>query len=219
MLIAGIDEAGRGPCLGPMVLAVTTIEKRFEERLLEIGVKDSKMLSPKQRLEQFGQIKIAVNEFATVHIEPQELDALMDWRSLNEIEAMKIGFLLNNLKQKPEIVFVDAPDVIEANFSRRIRKYIDFETTIRSEHKADVNYPIVSSASIIAKVERDKKIEELAKKFGCVGSGYSHDPLTIAFLKKWVQEHKALPPFARKAWGTSKRIEGELFQKKLFQLE
>jgi ribonuclease HII len=140
----------------------------------------------------------------------------MDWRSLNEIEAMKIGFLLNNLKQKPVVVFVDAPDIIEANFAKRIKKYLSFDTVIRSEHKADVNYPIVSSASIIAKVERDKRIEELAEKFGCVGSGYSHDPLTIAFLKKWMKDHKELPPFARRAWDTNKRIEGELFQKKLF---
>lgn len=216
MLIAGIDEAGRGPCLGPMVLAVTSIEKRNEQKLVEIGVKDSKMLSPKQRSEQFGKIKRAVSEFATVHIEPEELDKLMDWRSLNEIEAMKIGHLLNNLKQKPEIVFVDAPDVIEGNFTKRIHKYLSFDIAIRSEHKADVNYPIVSSASIIAKVERDKRIEELAKEFGCLGSGYSHDPLTISFLKRWMESHKALPPFARKAWSTNQRISDEFFQKKLF---
>jgi len=199
-----------------MVLAVASIEKKEEERLLEIGVKDSKLLSPKQRLEQFGQILGALKEFATVHIEPNELDALMDWRSLNEIEAMKIGHLLNNLKEKPEIVFVDAPDVIEGNFSKRIRKYIDFDVTLRSEHKADFNYPIVSSASIIAKVERDRRIDELAKEFGCIGSGYPHDPLTIAFVKNWMKTHKELPHFARKAWGTNKRIEAEAFQKKLF---
>jgi len=216
MIIAGIDEAGRGPCLGPMVLAVTSIEKKNEEKLLEIGVKDSKMLSPRQRLEQFGKIKGAVNEFATVHIEPEELDRLMDWRSLNEIEAMKIGFLLNNLKQKPDVVFVDACDVIEENFTKRIRKYLVFDVSIKSEHKADVNYPIVSSASIIAKVERDKRIEELSKEFGCMGSGYPHDPLTISFLKKWMDSHKALPPFARHAWDTNKRITDEFFQRKLF---
>ena len=216
MIIAGIDEAGRGPCLGPMVLAVTSIEKKDEEKLLEIGVKDSKMLSPRQRNEQFGKIKDAVLEFATVHIDPEELDRLMDWRSLNEIEAMKIGFLLNNLKHKPDIVFVDACDVIEENFATRIRKYLVFDVIIRSEHKADVNYPIVSSASIIAKVERDLRIEELSKEFGCVGSGYSHDPLTISFLKKYMDSHKCLPPFARKAWDTNKRINEEFFQRKLF---
>ena len=64
----------------------------------------------------------------------------------------------------------------------------------------------VAAASIIAKVERDRRIEELAKQFGRIGSGYSHDPLTISFLQKWMRSHRQLPPFARKAWDTNKRI-------------
>ncbi len=215
MLIAGIDEAGLGPCLGPMVLCVATIEKAEEEKLLEIGVKDSKQLTASQREKQFGQLQKVLREFRTIHILPHEMDALMDWKSLNEIEAMKIGYLLNSLKEKPEVVFIDSPDVIEKNFARRIRKYVSYGLKIKSEHKADVNYPKVSGASIIAKVERDAVIAELAKEFGEIGSGYSHDPKTIAFLENWMKHNKALPHFARKAWDTNKRILDKKFQKSL----
>jgi ribonuclease HII len=216
MLIAGIDEAGRGPCFGPMVLAVATISKEKETELLEIGVKDSKLLSPEQRAEQFPKIQKAVHEYATCHIAPKELDALMDWKSLNEIEAMKIGLLLNNLKQKPAIVFVDSPDIIQDNFGKRIKKYLTFETILKTEHKADVNYPITSAASVLAKVERDLAIEELAHEFGAIGSGYSHDPTTRDYLFNFVKQNKCLPPFCRKSWDTSRQALDSSLQQKLF---
>lgn len=215
MLIAGIDEAGRGPCLGPMVLAVATIEKKKEDILLEIGVKDSKLLSPEQRTEQNSQLKDILNEFSFTAIDANEIDSLRDWKSLNEIEAMRIGLLLNGLKQKPELVFIDSPDIIQDNFGKRIRKYINFETTLKTEHKADFNYPIVGAASIIAKVERDRCIEVLAKKHGNIGSGYPHDPITIKFLKEFIAKNKALPSFARKSWITSQEMLNKEFQKKL----
>lgn len=216
MLIAGVDEAGRGPVLGPMVLAIATIQKERETELLEIGVKDSKMLSPEKRSEQFPQIKRALNEFATCHIKPKELDALMDWKSLNEIEAMKIGLLLNNLKKKPEIVFIDSPDIIQDNFGKRIKKYLTFETILKTEHKADVNYPITSAASILAKVERDSAIAELAREFGEIGSGYSHDPTTRDYLFNFVKQNKCLPSFCRKSWDTSRQALDSQLQQKLF---
>jgi ribonuclease HII len=216
MLIAGVDEAGRGPCLGPMVLAIATIQKEKETELEEIGVKDSKQLSPEQRSEQFPKIRKALHEFATCHIEPKELDALMDWKSLNEIEAMKIGLLLNNLKKKPEIVFIDSPDTIQDNFAKRIKKYLTFETILKTEHKADVNYPITSAASILAKVERDLAIESIAKEFGAIGSGYPHDPATRDYLFNFVKQNKCLPPFCRKSWDTSQQMLDSQLQQKLF---
>ena len=215
MLIAGIDEAGRGPCLGPMVLAIATIEKKDEDKLLDIGVKDSKLLSPVERTRQFKELKKVIKEFKFVSISAKEIDFLRARKSLNEIEAMRAGLLLNRLKKKPKIVFVDSPDTLQENFGKRIEKYLDFETILKTEHKADVNYPIVSAASIIAKVERDKAIDKIAKKYGKIGCGYSHDSETIEFLKKFVAKHKALPEIARKSWITSQNILNNEFQKKL----
>ncbi len=215
MIIAGIDEAGRGPALGPMVLAVATIEKRGEERLIELGVRDSKQLTALERERQHAQLKKMLHEFSFVSIEPEELDSLMDWKSLNEIEAMRIGLLLNSLRKRPDVVYVDAPDLIESNFARRIRKYISFSPEIRAEHKADANYPIVSAASIIAKVERDAAIKRLCSQYGEIGSGYPHDPKTIEFICNWVKKNRRLPAIARKSWETNKAITDSVFQKKL----
>ncbi|VVB99302.1 Ribonuclease HII [uncultured archaeon] len=216
MLIAGIDEAGRGPCIGPMMMAVASIEKSDEEKLLDIGVKDSKLLSPKERERQFPLIKKALREHIVVGIEPQEIDRLMVRKSLNEIEAMHAARLLNGLEEKPEVVYVDSPDVVMAEFGKRIAKFISFPVKIISEHKADLNYPVVSAASVIAKVERDKAIKKLSQEFGNVGSGYPGDDATIRFLRKYLLQHGSVPPFARNSWETIKVMQEEKFQKKLF---
>ncbi len=215
MLIAGIDEAGRGPAIGPMVLSIATIEKKNEEKLAKLGVKDSKLLTAKERQKQNKQLPKILHEFNSVHIKAKEIDALRDTKSLNEIEAMRIGFLLNKLKKKPQVAYVDAPDPIAGNFGRRIKKYISFSLEIKSEHKADLNYPIVSAAAIIAKVERDAAIKRLCRRYGNLGSGYPHDPETIAFLCNWVKKNKRLPACARKSWETSRNVEARVFQRKL----
>ena len=93
---------------------------------------------------------------------------------------------------------------------------MNFLVKIISEHKADINYPVVSAASVIAKVERDAEIKKLSEKFGDVGSGYPHDDETIAFLRKYLLKYNELPPFARKSWETIKALQSEKFQKKLF---
>ena len=216
MLIAGVDEAGRGPVLGPMVLAICVIDKNREEELVELGVKDSKQLSKEERGRQFPLIKTIAAEFASVCIQPLELDELMIRKSLNEIEAMKIGYLLNNLKHKPELVIVDSPDTIAANFGKRIQKYLNFETKLKTEHKADVNHPVASAASVLAKVERDLEIEKLAAIHGNIGSGYSHDPVTRQFLEEFVKTHNALPDYCRKQWMTGQNMLNANRQQKLF---
>ena len=215
MLIAGVDEAGRGPALGPMVLSIATIEKKDEQKLKKLGVKDSKLLNEKERERQNKELPNLLLEYKTVHIKPKEIDKLRDRKSLNEIEAMRVGYLLNKLGKKPDVVYVDSPDPIAKNFGVRIKKYISFNIEIKAEHKADINYPIVSAASIIAKVSRDRAIKRLSKQHGNIGSGYPHDPNTIAFICNWVKKNKALPNFARKSWETNKNIMNKEFQKKL----
>ncbi len=216
MIIAGVDEAGRGPCVGPMVLAVACIEKKDEETLKEIGVKDSKLLAPKKREELYKKINSLTTENSSAHISAKEIDELRDFKSLNEVEAMKIGFLLNNLKVKPELVFVDSPDVLANNFAKRIYKYLSFKTIIKAEHKADFNYPIVGAASIIAKVQRDNAIKDLEKIYGKIGTGYPHDEQTILFIKNFLLKENYLPDIVRKSWVTSQKIVDEKLQQKLF---
>lgn len=216
MLIAGIDEAGRGPCLGPLVLAIAMVEKSDEEKLTSLGVKDSKQLSAQERERQFPRIKRITRESHCIHISPQEIDELMTRRSLNEIEAMYAARLIDMLGEKPEVIFVDSPDVVMSEFAKRIKKYTSCASRIVSEHKADQNYPVVSAASVIAKVERDGVIKKIAQEYGELGSGYPGDEATIMFLKKYLLQHSVLPPFVRKSWQTIGALESERFQKKLF---
>ena len=131
MLIAGIDEAGRGPCMGPLVMAITLIRKEDEEKLVSLGVKDSKMLSPGERGRQFPEIKKIALEWHSSHITAEEIDSLMARKSLNEIEAMHAAKLINSLESRPEVIYVDSPDVVMADFGKRIEKYVAFPAKIR----------------------------------------------------------------------------------------
>ncbi len=215
MFTAGVDEAGRGPALGPMVLATVLASKEQEEKLWEMKVRDSKLLKREERERLEGKIKNAVEDFAVAVVLPEELDCLMDRKSLNEIEAMKVGAMLNSLKKKPAVLIVDSPDLIEGNFAKRIKKYFGGDVVIRAEHFADRNHTVVSAASIIAKVARDREIEKLKREFGDIGSGYSHDPKTIEFIESYVSVHSRLPPCARKNWQTNMNALDKKFQKKL----
>jgi ribonuclease HII len=221
MIIAGIDEAGRGPCFGPMTLAITSIDKKDEKKLKELGVKDSKDILPNKRNFLFEKVKEIVKEYNILIVEPIELNDLMTKNNLNEIEAIKIAELINKTKIKVDVFFVDSPDATKGKFEKRIRQYLKKEKQgieIICENKADSKYVIVGAASILAKVTRDRKIEELKKEFGDLGSGYPSDPKTKTFLLNYVKKNKKLPPFSRIFWSTCEKalLEMETTQEKLF---
>ena len=106
---------------------------------------------------------------------------------------------------------VDAADVDAERFGRRISEKVT-ETTGRgiriiSEHKADLNHPIVGAASVLAKVTRDRRIEDISSRIGRdIGSGYPSDPRTKGFLTEYVLENGHLPDFARSSWETSRKL-------------
>lgn len=219
MLIAGVDEAGRGPVIGPLVVAGVMLEEKDLPKLEELGVKDSKRLSPEKREALYPQIK----ELALIHhavwLSPAEIDRVVESKrrlhKLNRLEAQAMAKVITVLK--PDVVYVDASDTVPERFAEHIAENLQFNPRIVCEHKADANYPIVSAASIIAKVERDKTILKLQKKHGNIGCGYPSDPATIKFLEKWVKKFGDYPDFVRKSWKTSKRImsEADSKQKKL----
>ena len=173
------------------------------------------MLSPSRREELADKIRKVAKEVHFVEIPAKEIDGLRSIMSLNEVEAKKIAELVLSFKEKPKRIIVDCPDTDTSVFVRRLHKYLGKEFELVVEHKADVNHPIVSAASIIAKVERDKVIERLKKRYGEIGSGYPSDPLTQKFLNSYFEEHGKMPPEVRKSWDTSKRIEDKKYQRKL----
>jgi ribonuclease HII len=212
MLVAGVDEAGRGPVIGPMVIAGVSLEKKELHKLEDIGVKDSKLLSPQKRETLAKQIRELAVNCHVVHLSPAEIDHVVETgkrlHRLNRFEAQTMARILTILK--PDIAYVDASDVNAARFGEHIKEKLDFKLEIVSEHKADLNYPIVSAASIIAKTERDKEILRLKQKHGEMGSGYPSDPKTKQFLIDWIRKYGSYPDFVRKSWKTSKKIKKEM---------
>jgi len=211
MLIAGVDEAGRGPVIGPLVIAGVSIDEKDLPKLVNLGVKDSKLLSPQRREKLVSQIKKVTLNCHTVFLSPPEIDIVVESRrklhKLNRLEAVAMARLLTILK--PDVAYVDASDVLADRFREHIAENLSFKLKIVSEHKADVKYPIVSAASIIAKVERDKVISQLQKKYGNMGCGYPSDSNTIKFLEDWIRKFGSYPDFVRKSWKTAKRVKSE----------
>jgi ribonuclease HII len=192
---AGIDEAGKGCVIGPLVVAGVACES--EDYLRSIGVKDSKKLSQKKREELAEKIR-RVAKIEVIKIPADELDEMMECKTINEILKESYSEIIKRLK--PEIALVDSPDVKPERLASQLREMTGIEVV--AEHKADEKFPIVSSASIIAKVERDKEVEILRRKYGDFGSGYASDPKTIAYLKQL----KEIPPFVRRKWKTVERL-------------
>jgi ribonuclease HII len=211
-LIAGVDDAGRGPVIGPLVIAGILIRDDQIPRLRSLGLKDSKLLTPAQRQRLDKEIKEIVVKYAYVDLNPDEIDkvvmARVKLRRLNLLEAQAMARVINELK--PDVAYVDASDILEERFGKQIKELLPFNVTIISEHNADVKYPVVSAASILAKVRRDQYIAKLKEIYGDIGSGYPHDEKTIRFLSNWVRQHGSFPDFVRKSWKTIRTLEAEI---------
>ncbi|MCX8158986.1 MAG: ribonuclease HII [Candidatus Pacearchaeota archaeon] len=222
MLVLGIDDAGRGPLIGPMVLAGVLLEKEKEIFLKEKGVKDSKLLSHNARISLSKIIKENALNIKTIKIYPEEIDRSINTGiNLNTLEALKMAEIINSLNDnKSKIhVFVDCPSINTRAWRSTLIGFIkhpeNLEFTV--EHKADFLYPSTSAASIIAKVEREDevaKLKEQYKKYGDIGSGYPSDPITQEFLKKNGEKLKDSGIF-RKTWKTWKSIFQEKKQSSL----
>jgi len=215
-LILGIDEAGRGCLVGSMIICGVLFDENKQKYLEEIGVKDSKKLSPRRRTELCKLIVENCVKYKVIDVSVKEIDDRLNKNiTLNELELEKFVEIINSLK--PDEAFLDAVDVNEERFKTSCKKRVNYKgLKIVSKHKADDLFPIVSAASIVAKTIRDKKISELKIKYGDLGSGYSSDVKTIEFVRKWIKEKKSIPPFIRKSWDTTKRLlEEELYNKKI----
>ena len=220
-LILGIDDAGRGPVIGPMALAGCLIIKDMEEELRMLGVRDSKLLTPKKREWLAKKIKEKAISFFVVLTDPKEIDLkIKTGTNLNEIEAIKAAEIINELTReiKEEVkVVIDCPSVNRESWKGDVMKRIlKYENLIVScEHKADRDHVAVGAASILAKSAREEGIEKLKKKIGKdFGSGYPNDPVTKEFLKKYGEEHKKDGIF-RETWATWKNRKKEKDQKKI----
>lgn len=207
MLVCGVDDAGRGPVIGPLVIAGVSIERRHLRRLSRAGVQDSKILSPARREELYSEIIDIAEDWHVSKIVPSVIDSNVRRHKLNIVEARHMARVISELS--PSTAYVDACDINAKRFGEHISSMLDESCSakIKSYHKADSRFVIVSAASIIAKVTRDRAIAKIRKQHN-VGSGYPSDPKCVRFLKKHAKKNKMPPKFARTSWETISRIYG-----------
>jgi ribonuclease HII len=198
----GVDEAGKGPVLGPMVAACVA----GPEGALPAGVDDSKRLSPDRRetlaaaVRDHPAVAVGVARVGSDRID----DPATDMNSLTVVAHAEAVAAADAAGRG----LADAGDVDADRFARRVTDAgaCPDGATVRAEHRADESHPLVAAASVVAKVERDAAVADIAAEYGDVGSGYPSDPTTRAFLRRYVDEHGRLPECARESWQTSRDV-------------
>ena len=202
-MICGVDEAGKGPVLGPLVVAAVAVDNAKD--IQDLGIKDSKQLTPEKRKELSNLIKNKFS-FAIEIIEAERVDEYRRQNKLNDLNREAFEKLISKLD--PNVAYVDAADVNEHRFGKQIKEKLTNEkdTDVISMHKADAKIDVVAAASIIAKETRENEIMKLKKEIGDFGSGYPSDERTIKFLKSFYADNGKWPTGTRKSWKTVERI-------------
>lgn len=220
MLTLGIDDAGRGPVIGPMILAGCVLDKKVEKELVFLGVKDSKDITQKKREFLEKIIKEKAEAYKVVQVSPVEIELnAAEGIKLNEVEAIECASIINalNTGEKMKVV-LDCPSPSLAKWGEYLKSRIKTLSNleISCEHKADRNHVAVSAASILAKCAREREMDKLKKEYGPeIGSGYTSDSVTQKFLEKYAKKYQDKGIF-RRTWITWKKAYDKASQKKLF---
>jgi ribonuclease HII len=211
-LLGGVDEAGRGSIIGPLVIAGVSLKRENFSKLRQAGVCDSKLLTVKARQRLYCQIIELAEHICIFKSECSEVDQYVFSNLLNKLEAKAMATVIDNIFAKR--VYVDACDVNPLRYKKCIE--CELVTTSRprifSLHHADRTNIAVSAASIVAKITRDEEIQKIRSEYNEVGSGYPCDRKTMKFIADWVMNHNSAPYFARKSWKPLRIILGNLTQ-------
>lgn len=203
--MAGVDEAGKGAVLGPMVIAA--VGGVDADLLGRIGCRDSKSLTPAAR-ERIALGVLEETDSAVVILDAAEIDRQRDWWTMNICVARGHAAAIRMIGAREAIA--DACDVNADRYAGILHDLLDGECRIIAEHHADRRHPAVAAAGILAKVVRDAAIRDLAQVHGGIGSGYPSDKTTIRYLESYMEIYRAPPPFARASWVTVRRIAAAL---------
>lgn len=207
--------------IGPLVVAGVTVRKEDEKKLIAIGCKDSKVLSAKKREELAKKIEKIATSVVVLRIQPCTID---DYRAtginLDKIEAMKMAQIISmneTMADGNATTFIDALSQNPKRFQQIVESYLkNKDADLVVENYLDESVPVVSAASIIAKVERDKAIVEIKKRVKVdFGVGYPHDKRTIEFIDSLIKQKKELPTFVRRSWVTTQFLMEKNWQKKV----
>jgi len=202
LITAGVDEAGRGPVIGPMVIACVVLDAEIASRFEALGVKDSKLVPQKKRSDLYNII-LDESLFVSTYVAwPHLIDEYVTNKSLNVLESDVIANIIDSIPLNCSVI-VDSPSGPEL-FKKNIQKELKINTSfdIKCCFKADRDYICVGAASIVAKVLRDDIIESLKPDFGDFGSGYPSDPKT----KKYLLKQNINTEIVRKTWKTYSQL-------------
>ena len=205
--ICGIDESGRGPVLGPLVIAAVVVPAELCQSLRDMGVRDSKTLSSSKRASLYAFLSSHADIVcASTHISSQEIDLRRRRsESLNDIEASAMLVLARRLHRQAGFDLLQL-DSVESNAERFVQPFrASLAVPVVAECGADATFVAVSAASVVAKVERDGAVAELERAEGrSLGSGYPADPATKEFLTQFFKTHGCLPAYIRHSWNIKK---------------
>ena len=216
VLIGGVDEAGRGSIIGPLVIAGISIKQDRIMDLHHVGVRDSKILTAKARTSLFAIVSEMVDSLCIYKIDCSVIDENVFSKGLNKLEAETMAYVIDNLKA--DMVYVDSCDTDPGRYKHYIEsRLITSKSKLYSMHHADSLNIVVSAASIIAKFVRDGEIQEIRKTHCNIGSGYPSDVKTMRFIRNWVSEYKCAPRFARKSWRPLREMLEEVSTYKITQ--
>jgi ribonuclease HII len=216
--VTGIDEAGRGAIVGPLVITAVTLDTKSLKELKSLGVKDSKKLTPKRREKLYEEIEKRAKDIFVVKIAPCKIDKYRRLGiNLDKIEAMHVAQLIEFATNSK--IYIDSLTSNPPKFKNLIFSYLTKKISRKDvvvKNYLDETNIAVGAASIIAKVERDKEIKKLEKKYGMeIGVGYSHDKRTIKFIEHFLENKKKLPDCIRKTWITYLLLKQKHTQKSL----
>ena len=202
--ILGLDEAGRGSLVGPLVVGGFLGTEKSIRELSEVGVRDSKTLTARRREELLGEIERRGRCFVR-KVYPNTIDDWVARGRLNHLEAREFGRVVRSAR--PDRAYVDACDPVAHRFGQRVAQAARTSTAVIARHHADRDFPVVGAASIVAKVHRDRWIEQLARRLGePVGSGYPSDRRTTRLVQSVVERDRAFPSWVRRSWSTTERL-------------
>lgn len=207
-IIAGIDEAGRGPLIGDMFMVIVVMEESKLPLLRELGVKDSKKLSKNQRERIFPYILSNSLIVSAARATPQQIDN----ENLNVIELRMVCKLIKTVSRFYTIntIYMDAfsnPNELKNVISKTCNIP---EHNLVIKYNADSEFLIVGAASIVAKILRDDYIAILKRIYGEIGSGYPSDYRTIQWVERYLRKYGEIPPIVRKSWRTVRRMLSQL---------
>jgi ribonuclease HII len=215
--MAGVDEAGRGCFIGPLVVAGALFSSDRIQELVELGVKDSKKLTVAKREALAPEIEALASDVRYFELQPRSIDAVVTravkLRRLNYLEAVAMACVIRDLR--PDEVYVDASDVDDTRYGDTILRLLLAKPRMICEHKADCTYPVVSAASILAKVRRDAIVASFKTEYGDFNSGYPSDERAQRWLAEWYRDHRSWPVIVRQSWGPVKKARLDASQTRL----